>query len=69
VVGQNAIVITDIALENLFYGSGNLGVDLLPLFREDGIIDYLSGEGVLEDIGAVGIDAPFVEELGVSECG
>jgi hypothetical protein len=68
-IGKDAIAITDVFPVDFFYGSGNLFVDLFPLLREDGIIDDLSCEGVLEDVGAVGIDAPFIEEFGVSECG
>jgi 2-phospho-L-lactate transferase/gluconeogenesis factor (CofD/UPF0052 family) len=68
-VGQNTVTVTDILSVDLLYSPGNLLVDLLPLLRQDGIVDHLSCEGVLEDVGAVGIDAPFIEELGVSQRG
>ena len=64
-VCQNAIAITDILPENLLYGTGDLLVDLLSLLCEDGVIDDLFCEGVLENVGAVGIDAPFIEKFGI----
>jgi hypothetical protein len=69
VVGQDAIAVTDIVSVDLLYGPGNLFVDLLSLLRKDGIIDHFSGEGVFEDVGAVGIDAPLIEKLRIPECG
>jgi hypothetical protein len=68
-VGQDTITVTDVLPVNLLYSPGNLLMDLFPLLRKDGIVDHFSGQGVLEDIGAVGIDAPFIKEFRIPECG
>ena len=44
-------------------------MDLLFLLGQDGIIDHLSGEGMLEDVGRFRIDSSFIEELGILENG
>jgi hypothetical protein len=65
-VGQDTVTVADILSVDLLYGMSDLLMDLLPLLRQDGVVDDLSCEGVLEDVGAVGIDAPLIEKLGVS---
>ena len=62
-IGQNTIVVTDIFFVDVFYGGGDLFMDLSFLLGQDGIVDHLSCEGMLEDVGRIGIDASFIEEF------